>query len=83
MEGPAKLDRETRKQIAAAKELMEQAAKADCNEAETRRRIERLFETLLGFEPFRHLTREHAVRGARRSGVLRFRRGDRRDSLRT
>lgn len=64
MEAPAKIDRETRKQLLAAREMMDQAVKADCNEAETRRRIERMFETLLGFDPFRHITREHAVRGA-------------------
>ena len=35
----------------------------NCNEAETRRRIERLLENLMGYDTFKHLSRERAVRG--------------------
>ena len=64
MEQKPKVDREIRKQLLEARGLIEAASKADCNEAETRRRVERIFETVLGFEPFTNITREHAVRGA-------------------
>jgi len=38
--------------------------KADGNEAETRRRVERIFESVMGYDAFTHISREHAVRGA-------------------
>jgi hypothetical protein len=44
--------------------MIEDSEKADCNEAETRRRIERIFENLMGYDAFKHLSRERAVRGA-------------------
>ncbi|MCK4948244.1 MAG: type I restriction enzyme HsdR N-terminal domain-containing protein [Candidatus Aureabacteria bacterium] len=44
--------------------MIQEAEKADCNEAETRRRIERIFENLMGYNVFKHLSRERAVRGA-------------------
>ena len=59
-----KLDRETRRSILDARAMIQASEKADCNEAETRRRIERIFETLMGYDPFKHLSRERAVRGA-------------------
>jgi len=37
--------------------------KADSNEAETRRRIERMFESLMGYNALVHITREHSVHG--------------------
>lgn len=58
-----KLDKQTRKAIMDARNMIEIIAKADANEAETRRRVERIFELLMGYEPFRHITREHAIRG--------------------
>jgi hypothetical protein len=64
MEPAQKLDREAKKMLLQAREIVEAAAQQDCNEAETRRRLERIFETLLGYDAFKHLTREHAVRGA-------------------
>ncbi len=58
------LDKETKKAILDAQSIIRAAEKADCNEAETRRRIERIFETLMGYDAFKHLSRERAVRGA-------------------
>jgi hypothetical protein len=58
------LDKETKRAILDARSMIQGAEKADCNEAETRRRIERIFETLMGYDAFKHLSRERAVRGA-------------------
>lgn len=58
------LDKETKRAILDARSMIQSAEKADCNEAETRRRIERIFETLMGYDAFKHLSRERAVRGA-------------------
>lgn len=58
------LDKETKRAILDARSMIQAAEKADCNEAETRRRIERMFEMLMGYDAFRHLSRERAVRGA-------------------
>jgi hypothetical protein len=44
--------------------MMRDAEKDDCNEAETRRRIERIFESVMGYDVLKHLSRERAVRGA-------------------
>lgn len=58
------VDKEVRREIRAARRMMQEAEKADCNEAETRRRIERVFQALMGYDAFKHLSRERAVRGA-------------------
>jgi len=58
-----KLDKETRKAVKEAKRPIEEVAKIDANEAETRRRIERIFATLMGYDVFKHITRECAVAG--------------------
>ena len=58
------LDKEVKKSILDARRMIQAAEKADCNEAETRRRIERIFESLMGYDGFKHLSRERAVRGA-------------------
>jgi len=58
-----KLDRETRKALLNARSMIEAVAKADGNEAETRRRVERIFESLMGYDVLKHITREHAVHG--------------------
>jgi hypothetical protein len=58
------LDKETKRAILDARAMIQAAEKSDCNEAETRRRIERIFESLMGYDAFRHLSRERAVRGA-------------------
>lgn len=58
-----KLDRAVRKAILDARNMIDDIDKADANEAETRRRVERMFETLMGYDAFKHITREHAVHG--------------------
>lgn len=58
-----KLDREIRKALLNARNMIEAVAKADGNEAETRRRVERIFESLMGYDVLKHITREHAVHG--------------------
>ncbi len=58
-----KLDKETRKAILNARKMIEAVAKADGNEAETRKRVDRIFETVMGYDTFKHITREHAVHG--------------------
>lgn len=58
------VDRDTKKAIIAAKRMIEEIEHADGNESETRRRVERIFDSLMGYDPFKHLSREHAVRGA-------------------
>jgi uncharacterized protein YgfB (UPF0149 family) len=57
-------DKEKRRAIRDTRAIVEQSLKADVNEAETRRRIERIFENVMGYDPFTHLSRERAVRGA-------------------
>ena len=59
-----KLDKETRRAILEARSMIEAIAKADMNEAETRKRIDRLFETLMGYDAFKHITQEYAIHGA-------------------
>jgi len=58
------LDREMKRSILDARAMVQAAEKSDCNEAETRRRIERMFESIMGYDAFRHLSRERAIRGA-------------------
>ncbi len=58
------IDKEVRRAILDARRMIQEAQKADCNEAETRRRVERIFESLMGYDVFKHLSRERAVRGA-------------------
>ena len=58
------IDKDVRRQINDAKRIIESAMKADGNEAETRRRVERIFEKLMGYDVFKHLSRERAIRGA-------------------
>ncbi len=59
-----KLDKETRKALREARKMVEEVAKADGNEAQTRRRVDRMFESLMGYDVFKHITREHAVKGS-------------------
>lgn len=58
------LDKGIRNALRDAQNLVRALEKADGNEAETRRRVERMFENLMGYDVFKHITREHAVRGA-------------------
>ena len=58
------MDKALRRELLDTRSMIQQAEKADCNESETRRRIERIFENLMGYDVFKHLSRERAVRGA-------------------
>lgn len=58
------IDKELRRRISDARRLIDKLMKADGNEAETRRRVERVFEKVMGYDVFKHLSRERAVRGA-------------------
>jgi len=58
------VDKNIRRVILDARRIIQEAEKFDCNEAETRRRIERIFESLMGYDAFKHLSRERAIRGA-------------------
>jgi hypothetical protein len=58
-----KLDKEVRKAILDARKMIEAVAKADGNEAETRRRVERIFESLMGYDVLKHISREYAIHG--------------------
>jgi len=58
------IDKETRRVILDSRRMIEKLMKADGNEAETRRRVERVFETVMGYNAFEHLSRERAVKGS-------------------
>ncbi|MCK4850145.1 MAG: type I restriction enzyme HsdR N-terminal domain-containing protein [Phycisphaerae bacterium] len=58
-----KIDRETKKVILEARKMIADVARADGNEAETRKRVERIFASLMGYDSLKHLSSEHAVRG--------------------
>ncbi|MCK4518525.1 MAG: type I restriction enzyme HsdR N-terminal domain-containing protein [Candidatus Omnitrophica bacterium] len=58
------IDKNVKRAILDARRMIQESEKADCNEAETRRRIERIFESLMGYDAFKHLSRERAIRGA-------------------
>lgn len=58
-----KITAEQRKSLREARKLIEDVAKSDGNEAETRRRIERIFDSIMGYDVFKHITREHAISG--------------------
>ena len=60
----AKLSKEHRQGIVDARHLMEDVHRKDANEAETRRRVERIFERVMGYDALQHLSRERAVHGA-------------------
>lgn len=57
------LGKDVRKALLEARAMTEAIIKADSNEAETRPRIERMFESLMGYNGLIHITREHRVHG--------------------
>lgn len=57
------VSQEQRKAIRTARRMIEELMKIDGNEAETRRRVERIFGSVMGYDVFKHLTRERAVKG--------------------
>jgi len=58
------LDKGIRKAILEARSMVEAIAKVDASEAETRRRIDHIFEILMGYDRFKHITEEYAIKGA-------------------
>jgi hypothetical protein len=56
-----KLDKGSRRTILEARNMIAAIAEADMNEAETRKRIDRLFEILMGYDTFKHITQEYAI----------------------
>ena len=58
-----KIDKATKKAYLESRSLIADIFKVDSNEAETRRRIERIFENIMGYDALKHITREHAVHG--------------------
>jgi hypothetical protein len=59
-----KIDKELKKKIIDARRMIEAVVKADGNEAETRRRVERIFESVMGYDALVHLSRERTIKGA-------------------
>jgi hypothetical protein len=58
-----KLDAEVRKNILKARKWIEDIDEKDANEAETRQRVERIFEICMGFDVLKYVTREYAIHG--------------------
>jgi len=59
-----KLDKEVQKAILKARKLIEDIAKKDANEDETRTRIYDIFGMLMGYARYEHITQEYAIHGA-------------------
>ena len=59
-----KLDKETKKALLDARKMIEEVAKRDGNEAETRARVRHIFGTIMGYDIFKHITAEYAIHGA-------------------
>ena len=57
------LDKAARKTLLDGRRMIEDVARVDGNEAETRRRLERIFESVMGYDALKHISREHAVHG--------------------
>ncbi|MFH0942125.1 MAG: type I restriction enzyme HsdR N-terminal domain-containing protein [Chloroflexota bacterium] len=58
------LDKDIKKAILEARCMVETIEKADSGEAETRKRIDHILESLMGYDRFKHLTSEYEIRGA-------------------
>jgi len=59
-----KLDKEVKKAILKARSLIEAVAKADGNETETRKHVNYIFGTVMGYDIFSHISSEYAIPGA-------------------
>ena len=59
-----KLGKEVKKAILDVQKMVEENAKKDGNEDETRKRVDRAFETLMGYDTLKHLTSEYAINSA-------------------
>lgn len=58
------LDKAIKKALLDARSLVEENAKVDGNEAETRARIRHIFGKVMGYDTFKHITAEYAIHGA-------------------
>lgn len=58
------ISKERRRDLRDAQRVITQVFEQNGNEAETRRRVERIFETVMGYDVFKHLSRERAVKGS-------------------
>ena len=58
------VDKDIKKAVLEARSMVEAIAKVDASEAETRRRIDHIFEILMGYDRFKHITEEYAIKGA-------------------
>jgi len=58
------LDKATKKALLDARSLVEENAKMDGNEAQTRARVRHMFGTIMGYDTFKHITAEYAIHGA-------------------
>jgi hypothetical protein len=58
-----KLDKEVRKILLDARKKIEAVAKADGNETETRKHVNYIFGTVMGYDIFKHISSEYAISG--------------------
>ena len=58
-----KLDKDVRKALNDARKTISAAVEANLNEADTRSRIERMFESLMGYDILKHISHEFATHG--------------------
>jgi hypothetical protein len=58
------LSKERKQALKEAQKIIKQVYDHNGNEAETRRRVERIFESVMGYDVFKHLSRERAVKGS-------------------
>ena len=59
-----KLDKEVRKALLDARKKIEAVAKADGNETETRKNVNYIFGTVMGYDIFNHISSEYAISSA-------------------
>jgi len=55
---------DVRKALRDARNIIQDAVRMDCNEPETRKRVERVFEKVMDYNALKHLSRERAVRAS-------------------
>jgi len=58
------MDKEVRKVLLGARKKIDALAKADGNETETRKNVNFIFGTVMGYDIFSHITSEYAISGA-------------------
>ena len=58
------LDKDIKKAILEARRMVEDIVKRDSNESDTRKRIDRILEIVMGYDTLKHCTQEYAISGA-------------------